>query len=195
MFFTVVLATYTEALEFNAISTPLLANPAISQFSMTRTLPERNRTPLVPVPRPLRERFRKTTTSFGPAFTTIPLLAPARIEARGPWPSIVIAVVIVTDPKSPAPLTSISPPAAVRVRAALKVRHAKLWEHGFESSPSPDTQVREACACMTLVANTRTAKGISLLILLTLSFPFVIDGVLLVQSPSTGPPEEGGPQP
>src|SRR5882762_9174776 len=61
-------------------------------------------------------------------------------------PSIVIDLVIVTAPKPPGSRASISPPAAVFEIAPAKVLQGAVRLHGLASSPTPDTQVRVACA-------------------------------------------------
>src|SRR5437660_6341870 len=65
---------------------------------------------------------------------------------------MVIALVMVTAPNPPGSSASISPLAAVLEIAPAKVLHGAVRLHGFASSPTPDTQVRVACACAT-VAN------------------------------------------
>src|SRR5687768_17285779 len=55
-------------------------------------------------------------------------------------------LVIVTPPKPPGSSALISPPAAVLLIAPAKVLHGAVRLHGFTSSHTPDTQVREACA-------------------------------------------------
>src|SRR4051794_21256168 len=59
---------------------------------------------------------------------------------------IVIDLVIVTPPKPPGSRTLISPPPAVFEMAPAKVLHGAVRLHGFASSPTPETQVRVACA-------------------------------------------------
>lgn len=76
-----------------------------------------------------------------------PLVPDARIDAKDPPPSIVIDLVIVTAPKPPASRTLISPPSAVFEMAPANVLHGAVRLHGLASSPTPDTQVRVACAC------------------------------------------------
>jgi hypothetical protein len=62
-----------------------------------------------------------------------------------PPPSIVIALVIVTAPKPPGSRASISPPGAVYEIAPAKVLQGAVRLQGL-ASPTPDTQVRVACA-------------------------------------------------
>src|SRR6202034_2945056 len=93
-------------------------------------------------------KFRRITWSVAPAATTIPLVPETSTEAMWPPPpSRVIALVIVTAPKPPGSNASISPPAAVLEMAPGQVLHGAVRLHGLASSPTPDTQVRVACAC------------------------------------------------
>src|SRR5258708_20403237 len=75
-----------------------------------------------------------------------PLIPDERIEANADPPSMVIDLVIVTAPKPPGSRASISPPAAVFEIAPAKVLQGAVRLHGLASSPTPDTQVRLACA-------------------------------------------------
>lgn len=59
---------------------------------------------------------------------------------------MVIDLVIVTEPNLPESSALISPPAAVLLIAPAKVLHGAVREQGLASSPTPETQVREACA-------------------------------------------------
>src|SRR5205807_8337046 len=59
---------------------------------------------------------------------------------------MVIALVMVTVPKPPGSRQLISPPTAVLEIAPAKVLHGAVRLHGLASSPTPETQVREACA-------------------------------------------------
>src|ERR1700687_2550166 len=59
---------------------------------------------------------------------------------------MLIDLVMVTAPKPPGSSTLISPPAAVFEMAPANVLHGAVREHGLASSPTPDTQVRVACA-------------------------------------------------
>src|SRR5437764_10011817 len=55
-------------------------------------------------------------------------------------------LVIVTPPKPPGSRQLISPPLAVLEIAPANVLHGAVRLHGLASSPTPDTQVRVACA-------------------------------------------------
>jgi hypothetical protein len=59
---------------------------------------------------------------------------------------MVIDLVIVTEPKPPGSRQLISPPAAVLEIAPANVLQGAVRLHGLTSSPTPDTQVRVACA-------------------------------------------------
>src|SRR5688500_8168840 len=100
--------------------------------------------------------LRITTRSLTPALTTMPLTRELRIPASVPSPLMVIALVIVTAPNPPGSSTEISPPAAVLLMAPAKVLHGAVRLQGLTSSPTPDTQVRVACAEAMLADNPRT---------------------------------------
>src|SRR4051794_6993402 len=78
----------------------------------------------------------------------MPLVPLARIAAQPEPvpPSRVIPFVMVTAPKPPGSMTSISPLTAVFEIAPAKVLQGAVREQGLASSPTPDTQVRDACA-------------------------------------------------
>src|SRR3954471_3545022 len=59
---------------------------------------------------------------------------------------MVIALVMVTPPKPPGSRQLISPSVAVFEIAPAKVLQGAVRLHGFASSPTPETQVRVACA-------------------------------------------------
>src|SRR6266446_10403759 len=61
-------------------------------------------------------------------------------------PSMVIDLVMVTAPKPAGSRQSISPSFAVFEMAPAKVLQGAVRLHGLTSSPTPDTQVRVACA-------------------------------------------------
>src|ERR1700730_11204048 len=98
-------------------------------------------------PRPWNWMLRKVTISVAPAATLMPLVPATRTLATcPPPPSIVIALVIVTAPKPPGSRASISPPGAVFEIAPANVLQGAVRLQGLASSPTPDTQVRLACA-------------------------------------------------
>src|SRR5438477_3787925 len=94
----------------------------------------------------------------------IPLVPLAKIEVMQ-QPSMVIDLVIVTAPKPPGSRASISPPAAVLEIAPAKVLQGAVRLHGLASSPTPETQVRLAWACIITVPNTSSPNTVN-----TLSF-------------------------
>src|SRR5215213_2740182 len=102
--------------------------------------------PRMPLQKPLMEIPRIVITSVDAAFTVIPVLREARIEANWPVPSRVMDLVIVTAPKPPGSSASISPQAAVFEIAPAQVLQGAVRLQGLASSPTPDTHVREACA-------------------------------------------------
>jgi hypothetical protein len=75
-----------------------------------------------------------------------PVVPLCRIEAKTSWQSIVIDFVIVTAPNPPGSRQLISPLRAVLEMAPAKVLHGAVRLHGLTSSPTPETQVRVACA-------------------------------------------------
>src|ERR1051326_1006126 len=120
---------------------------------MNSWAPLLNPTPLVPEPlSPLMRKLRRITVSLAPALTLMPGVPATRTLAIWPPPpSIVIALVIVTAPNPPGSRASISPPAAVFEMAPAKVLHGAVRLHGLASSPTPDTHVRVAWACASVV--------------------------------------------
>jgi hypothetical protein len=91
-------------------------------------------------------RPRSVIWSFAPAFTTIAFVPETRTPAVTPSQEIVIAFVIVTAPNPPGSRQLISPPGAVFEIAPAKVLQGAVRLHGLASSPTPETQVRVACA-------------------------------------------------
>src|ERR1700731_4972201 len=92
--------------------------------------------------------FLMITTSVPVAETLMPLVPATRTEATWPPPpSRVIDLVRVPPPKPPGSSASISPPLAVLEIAPAQVLHGAVRLHGLTSSPTPETQVRVACAC------------------------------------------------
>src|SRR6266498_5078359 len=122
--------------------------------------------PFGPTPVPLIWMLRKVTISPAPALTMMPFEAPDRMLATcPPPPSIVIALVIATTPKPPGSRASISPPAAVFEIAPAKVLQGAVRLHGLASSPTPETQVRVACAwAMEANANVKIAIASALIV-------------------------------
>src|SRR5213083_2963092 len=104
--------------------------------------------PMRPLPAPLMSRLRRITTA-PEAFTLMPLVPAASIPERPVMPSIVIDLVMVTEPKPPGSSASISPAAAVLEIAPAKVLQGAVRLHGLASSPTPETHVRVAWAWAT----------------------------------------------
>src|SRR5437763_10326826 len=161
--------THTWPLAPIATSTPLLLKPKISHLSTISDAPARKRIPLSPplpeLRRPLSRRFLRITTSEGPAWTTIPLVPATRTEATWPPPpSMVMDLVIVTAPYPAGSSASISPPAAVLEIAPAKVLQGAVRLQGLASSPTPETQVRDACAFMITDASKKIPRTVSFLI-------------------------------
>src|SRR5580693_4462315 len=114
--------------------------------------------PFIPLPpSPSIEIPRSTTFTGEPAVTIMPLVPATRTDPKVPVQSIVMLLVIVTAPKPPGSRQSISPDVAVLEMAPANVLQGAVRLQGLASSPTPDTQVREACACAGAPAS-RTAK-------------------------------------
>src|SRR5687768_5006667 len=105
--------------------------------------------PLSPVLAPWMETLRMMTVSAAAALIRTPVLPALRMPASVPVPLMVMDFVIVTAPKPPGSRTLISPPAAVLEIAPANVLQGAVRLHGLASSPTPETQVRVACACAT----------------------------------------------
>jgi hypothetical protein len=91
----------------------------------------------------------------------MPLVPALRIAASVPSPFSVMDLLIVRAPKPPGSRTEISPPGAVFEIAPAKVLQGAVRLHGLASSPTPDTQVRVACAFASeLRLNSRTISAI-----------------------------------
>src|SRR5262249_37144063 len=73
-----------------------------------------------------------------------------------PLPSIVMLLVIVTAPKPPGSRTSTTPFVAVLTMAPAKVLQGAVRLPGVASSPTPETQVRVACAYVSEEMDTST---------------------------------------
>src|SRR5215475_4174342 len=70
----------------------------------------------------------------------------------------VMDCVMVTAPKPPGSRTLISPPEAVFEMAPAKVLHGAVRLQGLASSPTPDTQVRVACASASVASRDVTDR-------------------------------------
>src|ERR1044072_3325253 len=110
-------------------------------------------TPLPVVPSaPLMSSPRRVTLA-----AELLMITPLKLSARMPpsvWlQSMVIDLVMVTPPKPAGSRQLISPPVAVLEIAPAKVLHGAVRLHGLASSPTPETQVRVACACAIVQQN------------------------------------------
>src|ERR1700749_382623 len=85
----------------------------------------------------------------------MPLVPEVRMLPSFPSATMLIDFVIVTAPNPPGSSTLISPPAAVFEIAPAKVLQGAVRLHGLASSPTPDTQVRDACALAGLTTKLR----------------------------------------
>src|SRR6266567_3450232 len=107
-------------------------------------------TPWTPEDAPFIEMLRRRTVFFKSVpevmLTLIAVVPAPRIETMQ-QPSMVIDLVIVTAPNPAGSRASISPSVAVLEIAPAKVLQGAVRLHGLASSPTPDTQVRVACAC------------------------------------------------
>ena len=104
--------------------------------------------PFKPVPSPSMSSPRSTTRSLAFGTLTMMALVPeTNTPASKHSEEMVIALVMVTPPKPPGSRALISPPVAVLEIAPAKVLQGAVRLHGFASSPTPETQVRVACAC------------------------------------------------
>src|SRR5215213_4610279 len=90
--------------------------------------------------------LRMTTSSVAAALMIRPVIVAARMPPATPVQSTVIDFVMVRAPNPPGSRQSISPPGAVFEIAPEKVLQGAVRLHGLTSSPTPDTQVRVACA-------------------------------------------------
>src|SRR5579883_3613796 len=91
----------------------------------------------------------------------MPLVPDTSTPASKACELMVIDLVMVTAPKPPGSSTLISPPGAVFEIAPAKVLHGAVRLQGLASSPTPETQVRVACACAGAIgrANAKTNPG------------------------------------
>src|ERR1044072_3006905 len=126
--------------------TPLFKNPWIFVFMIQTLLAVRTRMPVVPVPAPLMSS-PSSTTSAAALLTIIPVVPAARMPPITPLHRIVMDLVMLTAPKPAESRQLISPEVAVFEIAPGKVLHGAVRLHGLTSSPTPETQVRVACAC------------------------------------------------
>src|SRR2546423_9830743 len=109
--------------------------------------------PLTPVPAPAISIPRRITLMPAVVERFTPLTPEFRMPPGNWRQSISIDLVMVTAPKPPGSRQLILPPAAVLDIAPAKVLHGAVRLHGLTSSPTPETQVRVACAYAGAVAN------------------------------------------
>src|ERR1700710_2318072 len=76
----------------------------------------------------------------------MPVMPAAEMPPVTPSQERVMDLLMVTPPKPPGSRQLISPPAAVLEMAPANVLHGAVRLHGLTSSPTPETQVRVACA-------------------------------------------------
>ena len=100
--------------------------------------------PVVP-PAPWITSPRSVTVAAELLIST-PLTLSDRIPPCSVWQSMVIDLVMLTAPKPAESRQLISPLVAVLEIAPAKVLQGAVRLHGLTSSPTPDTQVRVACA-------------------------------------------------
>src|SRR5262245_7400558 len=102
---------------------------------------------LVPFANPSKSSPSSRTSAFAGVLTMTPVVPAARMPAVPVEGQLIeIDLVIVTAPKPPGSRQLISPPVAVFEMAPAKVLHGAVRLHGLASSPTPETQVRVACA-------------------------------------------------
>src|SRR5436305_7378403 len=99
-----------------------------------------------PTPVPLISSPLSATLSVAVALITIAFVPDTSTPPSTAVQSIVSDLVMVTPPKPPESMQLISPPLAVLEIAPAKVLHGAVRLHGLASSPTPETQVRVACA-------------------------------------------------
>src|ERR1044072_4354855 len=134
-----------DVVSLTVIPFPVL-NLKMTQSSTFTVLACRMLIPFMPLQKPFMEIPLMVTTSVDAALIMIPFTREARIDANVPVPSSVLDFAIVTAPKPPGSSASISPQGAVLEMAPAQVLHGAVRLQGLASSPTPDTQVREACA-------------------------------------------------
>jgi hypothetical protein len=91
-----------------------------------------------------------------------------------PVQSIVSDLSIVTVPNPPESRQSISPPAAVLLIAPTKVLQGAVRLHGLRSLPTPDTNVRAACAFAGRAERPKPAAAMRIATLFCMAWPLVV---------------------
>src|SRR5712691_11570049 len=135
----------------------------MKQFSTKTFVAANILMPSRPLPWPSRETARMVAALRTSAGSVMLIMIPFVVALRMPpttvgLPSMVIDLVMVTAPKPAGSRQSISPSFAVFEMAPAKVLQGAVRLHGLRSSPTPDTQVRGACAwAMDAKANVKIA--------------------------------------
>src|SRR5436190_5454600 len=140
------------------------SNPRMFELRTSTSRAERMLIPLIddPVDVPSKSSPSITTLAVAGALMTIPLVPLTRTPASMLSERSVMVLVIVTPPNPPGSSTLISPPVAVLEMAPANVLHGAVREQGLASSPTPETQVRVACAMAGAAETTdRTAAAAS----------------------------------
>ena len=127
-------------------STPLPVIAVMKHFSMVTLDGIRTRMPLRPVPPPWISIPRSTTVMLAVVVMFMPFVPDDRIPPGRAKQSISSDLVIVTAPKPPGSRQLILPSEAVFEIAPAKVLQGAVRLQGLASSPTPETQVRVACA-------------------------------------------------
>src|SRR4249919_3500727 len=157
---------------------PLALKPSMTTLMTFKVPPVLNLMPLMPVLAPSRVKLVMVTTSVAPALTLMPVVPEPRMPPLAtPPPSMVIDLVIVTAPKPPGSSALMMPPGAVLEMAPAKVLQGAVRLQGLASSPTPETQVRVACANAAVLINIANKKidavATNCFLLLIIFFPLV----------------------
>src|SRR5580704_3852568 len=125
---------------------PLWVKSRIWNLWTCSSVPDTKLMALRPVNRPSNSRPFSVTTEPAGALITMPLVPDTRTLPSVSSQLMVMDLVIVNAPKPPGSRQLISPPVEVFEIEPAKVLHGAVRLHGLASSPTPDTQVRVACA-------------------------------------------------
>ena len=136
--------------------TPFCRKSWIEHLMMVTLVAETMWIPFVPVPSPSISRPLSVTSSPAGVLMMMPLVPETSTPASNPSELMVMGLVMVTPPNPPGSSTLISPLGAVFEIAPANVLHGAVRLQGLASSPTPDTQVRVACACAGVAYNTPT---------------------------------------
>jgi hypothetical protein len=119
---------------------------ANKSFADVNLSPANDANTVSPFPQPSINTPWILTLSVAAALTLMPFVKQPVMLPSLPSDTIEMDFVIVTAPNPPGSRTLISPLGAVFEMAPAKVLQGAVREHGFASSPTPDTQVRVAWA-------------------------------------------------